>query len=258
METLPGFLLSFILLFGLGTWAGPYSEPEVLVAAGTYSPFFRDQGESDQKIGSLWVDRFPVTNENFLRYLKTHPEWRKSHVQQIFVDPGYLENWISDLAFAKNLASKPVTGISWFAARHYCQSQNKRLLTTAEWEYVSRAQDPEVLKLILNWYGQTNEALKNVTDAPVNSLGLVGMHGLIWEWVEDFSSAIVSGDSRSSNETSRSMFCGSGALAARDPTQYATFMRYAYRSSLKANSTGRNLGFRCTHSLHTEGSNEKN
>jgi hypothetical protein len=39
-------------------------------------------------------------------------------------------------------------------------------------------------------------------------------------------------------------------MKAKDPSQYATFMRIAYRSSLQANSVGGMLGFRCARSLH--------
>ncbi|MEK6555753.1 MAG: SUMF1/EgtB/PvdO family nonheme iron enzyme, partial [Bdellovibrionota bacterium] len=145
----------------------------------------------------------------------------------------------------KEKALLPVTNVSWFVARKFCESSNKRLLTTAEWEYVSNAQDSAVLGTVLEWYGKTNDTLKPVTQAKANAFGIVGMHGLIWEWVEDYSSAIMANDSRSSNEISSAMFCGSGSLKAKDPSQYATFMRFAHRSSLKADSTGRNLGFRC-------------
>lgn len=221
---------------------------EVLIKGGIYTPFFRDKNETDQQIGALKVDKFPVTNLDFQNFLKTHPDWRRSSRKEIFAGESYLEQWESDMSFSKEKAQLPVTNVSWFAARKYCESQSKRLMTIAEWEFVSNAQDPAVLGLILGWYGKTDDKLTIVHKASSNSFGLVGMHGLIWEWVEDFSSAIVAGDSRSSNEANGAIFCGSGSLNAKDPSQYATFMRFAHRSSLKANSTGRNLGFRCAKS----------
>lgn len=239
------FLSAFLLLHSLSAGAEMTAPPEVFVKGGTYAPFFRDKDESNQKVPSLWVDKFPVTNRDFLEYLKKHPEWRRSARKEIFAGGAYLEHWQADLVFPKDKASFPVANVSWFAARKYCESLNRRLMTIAEWEYVSNAQDPAVLGAILEWYGRTEDKLQPVTRAAGNSFGVVGMHGLIWEWVEDFSSTIMSGDSRSSNEASAAMFCGSGSLKAKDPSQYATFMRFAYRSSLKANSTGRNLGFRC-------------
>lgn len=218
---------------------------EIFIKEGIYVPFFQDKNEGDQKIGRLIIDKFPVTNDDFLRFIKSHPEWRRSLRKEIFAGPSYLEHWDSDTTFPIEKTFLPVTNISWFVARKYCEAQHKRLLTTAEWEYASDAQNPTSLDLILSWYGKTDDQLASVKIGQKNSYGLVGMHGIVWEWVEDFSSAIMAGDGRSSNETSGSLFCGSGSLKAKDPSQYATFMRFAYRSSLKANSVGRNLGFRC-------------
>jgi len=239
------YLNILLLLILSQACALPVLSADILVKEGVYMPFFRDKDEPDQKIPALKVDKYPVTNAEYLKFVKSHPEWKKSLRKNIFADEGYLEEWTSDLSFAKQKENFPVTNVSWFAARKYCESLNKRLLTIAEWEYVSQAQDPSILSSILEWYGKTDDRLTPVNKAKKNANGLVGMHGLIWEWVEDFSSAIVAGDSRSSNETSATLFCGSGAMKAKDPSQYATFMRFAYRSSLKARSTGRNLGFRC-------------
>lgn len=234
----------FFLAARIG-WAGePSGPPRVAVPAGVYAPFFRDEGEKDRKIPALWVDRYPVTNREFAAFVREHPEWKKSRVKPLFARPGYLEHWTEDDAFPVGQTDRPVTNVSWFAARKFCESREQRLLTIAEWEYVSDARDPRNLALILEWYGK-NDALTDVRSAAINVFGVAGIHGLIWEWVEDFSAAIIAGDSRNSGENSKSMFCGGGALKAKDPAQYATFMRFAHRSSLKANSVGRTLGFRC-------------
>jgi len=238
-------ILLFLLSFS--TLAQTTPRGEVLVPAGTYIPFFRDEGETGEPIGPLWVDKQAVSNQEFLAFVRSHPEWKKSQVKSIFADPSYLEHWKGDGQFAGELRNRPVTNISWFAARKYCEAQGKRLLRTAEWEHASDAQNPKNLKLILEWYGQPEVASQKSLTA-VNIFGVSGMHGRIWEWVEDFSSAIVGGDSRSQSEMSKSMFCGAGALKAKDPNQYATFMRIAHRSSLRANSVGRQLGFRCARS----------
>lgn len=239
-------------IFGLlaimtGALIATAEEAQVRVKSGTYVPFFRDEGEKDQQIEPLLIDLYPVTNGDYLNFVKKNPEWRKSKVKGLFAGQGYLEHWPADLEVHAAIRRRPVTNVSWFAARKYCESLGMRLLNTAEWEYASDAQAAENLNLILEWYAKPGDLL-DVKTSKVNSFGIKGMHGLVWEWVEDFSSAIVAGDSRSTNETSKSMFCGSGSLKAKDPAQYATFMRFAFRSSLKANSTGRNLGFRCARS----------
>ena len=55
----------------------------------------------------------------------------------------------------------------------------------------------------------------------------------------------LSGESRKDKDTDKELFCGSGSVNATDLMNYAAFMRYAFRGSLKANYTTKNLGFRC-------------
>ena len=45
------------------------------------------------------------------------------------------------------------------------------------------------------------------------------------------------------------LFCGAGAVGARNTADYPAFMRAGYRSSLRASYTVPNLGFRCALSL---------
>jgi formylglycine-generating enzyme required for sulfatase activity len=61
----------------------------------------------------------------------------------------------------------------------------------------------------------------------------------------DFNSVFVTSDSRSPRTTDALKFCGGGALGARDPEDYASFMRFAFLSSLEARYSARHLGFRC-------------
>jgi sulfatase modifying factor 1 len=75
------------------------------------------------------------------------------------------------------------------------------------------------------------------------------LHGLIWEWTSDFNSAIVTGDARGDTGIERQLFCGSGSLGAGDRNAFPAFMRFGFRSSLKASYTVHNLGFRCARDL---------
>ena len=71
------------------------------------------------------------------------------------------------------------------------------------------------------------------------------MFDLIWEWTDDFNSILTTGDSRSGQYEDKSLFCAGGATSATDILNYAAFMRFALRTSLKADFTVANLGFRC-------------
>lgn len=71
------------------------------------------------------------------------------------------------------------------------------------------------------------------------------LHGLVWEWVDDFNALIVSGDSRDQGDPDKLKFFGAGALSLKDRENYAVLMRVAFLSSLEARSTAHSLGFRC-------------
>lgn len=221
---------------------------EIEIPKQTYVPIFRDPGETDTVVGPLWFDETPVTNQEFLLFLQSHPEFMRSRIPRLFADSGYLSHWKSETTFAKSESKFPVTHVSWFMARKYCAAQGKRLPTIAEWEVASDAQNPKLEAKILEWYGKPEAKLRNVGGEPPNKYGLRDMHGLIWEWVDNFAEAIMSGDSRGGSPMD-SLFCGGAALKARDPRMYATFMRFAFRSSLTAGYESANLGFRCVRNV---------
>ena len=87
--------------------------------------------------------------------------------------------------------------------------------------------------------------LPDVPHGESNFYGVHDLHGVVWEWVEDFNNAAVVSDSREQGDETRGRFCGGGALQATDTRDYPTFMRLAMRGSLEARYTTSNLGFRC-------------
>ena len=82
-----------------------------------------------------------------------------------------------------------------------------------------------------------------------NAYGVQDLHGLVWEWTEDFSSLLVAADNRNQGDADNAKFCGAGALSMDDRDNYAVLMRVAMLSSLNAEDTTANLGFRCAKDL---------
>ena len=78
-----------------------------------------------------------------------------------------------------------------------------------------------------------------------NYYGVWDLHGLVWEWTFDFNSALTTGESRGNSGLDNTFFCGGGSFASKDINNYASFMRFASRSSVKAKYGVPNLGFRC-------------
>jgi sulfatase modifying factor 1 len=258
-------LLALLCAICVGTQSRATATPAgmVLVPAGKYAPLFR--AETDAKlvpVAAFYLDILPVTNADYLEFVKANPKWRKSEVKRLFADVDYLKNWASDLQLgAAADPHAPVTFVSWFAAKAYCQAKGKRLPTTAEWEYAAAASpsradgenDRAFVAEIRRWYSTpTPDLLPQVGQGKTNYFGAHDMHGLVWEWVADFSTAMVTGDARGDTGLDRQLFCGSGSQGAKDRDNFPAFMRYGFRSSLKASYTVHNLGFRCAQSLTQE------
>jgi len=234
----------------------------VLLPAGAYAPFLRGPGVPARvAVAAFLLDERPVTNADFLAFVRANPQWRRSAVSPLFADASYLGKWSADLEPGPQAPSDaPVVQVSWFAARAYARWVGKRLPTTAEWEFAAAAgysgpdgrSDPELNRALYAWLARpAPEVLPAVATARPDFHGVRGLHGLVWEWVEDFSSALVTGESRADAGVDRNLFCAGGALNARDTGDYAAYMRQALRSSLKANNTTGTLGFRCALDLPT-------
>jgi sulfatase modifying factor 1 len=223
------------------------------IKGGEYIPLY---GRDSMKVSidNFSMDVYPVTNKEFLDFVKKHPKWQRSKAIKLFVDGSYLRDWKSDtiLNATQNLNS-PITNISWFAAKNYCESQDKRLPTVDEWEYVAMANktvsDARKIKeynaFILSWYEKPRTFNKTIGSTFKNYWQVYDLHGLVWEWTSDFNSVLITGESRKDIDSDSNLFCGSAAVNATDLMNYAAFMRYAIRGSLKAKYTMKNLGFRC-------------
>lgn len=215
---------------------------------------YEDSG-SRVRIAPFALMRLPVTNADFLAFVRRHPQWRRDVVAGVFAESRYLQLWAGPLQLGpKALAQQPVVWVSWFAASAYCQAQGARLPTWSQWEYAAAADERRTdarsdrawRERILTWYAQpSTRALASVGSQRPNVHGAHDLHGLVWEWTDDFSALLVSADNRDQGDPDKLKFCGAGALAINDRDNYAVLMRVAMLSSLEAADATANLGFRC-------------
>lgn len=229
----------------------------VRIPDGDYRPLYMSKDSPQTQVGSFSIDVMPVSNQQYFSFITANPRWQAQNIAHIFAEPQYLQHWQYKGEIHSPPATQlnsPVINVSWFAAQAYCRSLNKRLPTVAEWERVASAsetqadgsQEKSYQQRILQWYSlPSREQLPAVGTSAANFWGVQDLHGLIWEWTEDFNSALVSGESRGDSNIDQKLFCAAGSQGAADPSNYAAFMRYGFRSSLQAKFTLPNLGFRC-------------
>ena len=225
----------------------------VYIPGGEYKPFYGSE-KVNVTVAPFLIDERPVTNQEFLEFVIANPQWRKSNIKKVYSDSSYLRDWVSDTELPKGVnPDAPICFVSWFAAKAFAESVGKRMPTLDEWEFVAMA-DAEVPNArekksysdnIVDLYLQKDRQFNAVKQSPPNYYGVYNVFDLIWEWTDDFNSIMTTGDSRNGEFNDKNLFCAGGATAATDVLNYAAFMRFALRTSIKANFTIANLGFRC-------------
>lgn len=230
----------------------------VTLPGGRFTSALKYEDAPRVQVAAFELHKRPVTNGEFLAFVQAHPKWRRDRAPRVLADSRYLDHWAGPLQLRDPAqARQPVVDVSWFAAAAYCEAQGARLPTWSEWEYAAAAdetrtdarKDPAWRERILGWYARPSSGpLPRAGLQAPNVYGVQDLHGLVWEWTDDFSSLMVAADNRKQGDPDKAKFCGAGALSMDDRENYAVLMRVAMLSSLEASSTTANLGFRCARS----------
>ncbi|HKE47187.1 MAG TPA: formylglycine-generating enzyme family protein [Rhodanobacteraceae bacterium] len=246
------------LAIALAAIAGADAAEYVAIPGGTFTSVLpADDKAADAVVAPFELRATPVTNAEFVDFVQGHPEWRRDRVAEVFAESRYLSQWPEADALGDGMAQQPVTAVSWFAAAAFCESENARLPSWYEWEFAAAADptrtdardDPAWRERILAWYARPSTAPLAAVGGEANVYGVRDLHGLVWEWVDDFNALLVSGDNRDQGDPDKLRFCGAGAISMQQRENYAVLMRIAMLSSLKASDTTANLGFRCARSV---------
>ena len=240
--------------------AAPTPAGMVVIEAGSFVPVYVMDGDRID-VSPFAIDRLPVTRGDFAEFVRANPRWRRDRVPSVFADPGYLRDWpgVTDPGQEADLR-RPVVNVSWFAARSYCEWRAARLPTADEWELVARADgrvrdasaSVEFRRDVLAMYTRPRIGLPApVGSGSTNVWGVSDLHDGVWEWVLDFGGSFNSADSRATGGRDRQLYCAAAANGARDTGDYAAFLRYSFRSTLRGSTTQPLLGFRCASDVAT-------
>src|SRR3954462_15883456 len=104
--------LALAVMF-VGLCAVRAAEPGMAaIPEGIYRPLFR--GENDAKeipVAAFQLDARPVTNGEFLAFVREHPQWQRSQVKRLLADERYLAHLAGDRELGGTRAKQPVTNV---------------------------------------------------------------------------------------------------------------------------------------------------
>lgn len=229
---------------------GPARPDRIPVSGGTYEPILLVGEQRSTLVDAFLLDRAPVTNAEYLEFVRANPRWKRSEVPALFAGSGYLAHWSGDLEPGSRTLARPdapVVGVSWYAASAYCRWVEGRLPTEQEWEYVvslslpaDRAHRATAAGTLLGYYADPVNALVELPPHTTDRFYL--LPGPLTEWVEDFQATILG-----SGTDPTQLGCGVSAqlVTGRTLEDQAGLIRYTRRSSLTARTATSAVGFRC-------------
>jgi uncharacterized caspase-like protein len=105
----------------------PRAREAVAVPAATLSCCRSGSSNWERKVSAFHLDLRPVSNREFLAFVRSHPAWKKSQIGKDLHDGDYLKRWEGDEAIKPVDLDRPVSYVSFYAALAYCESSGKDL-----------------------------------------------------------------------------------------------------------------------------------
>jgi iron(II)-dependent oxidoreductase len=138
---------------------------------------------------SFYIDRYPVTNADFKKFLdaaRYHPK----------DDHNFLRDWRNGI-YPEGWADKPVTWVSLEDARAYAAWAGKRLPHEWEWQYAAQGTDERLYPWGNSWderavpspyKGRDLPGPANVDAHPsgASPFGVMDLVGNVWQWTDEF------------------------------------------------------------------------
>jgi sulfatase modifying factor 1 len=144
-------------------------------------------------LDDFYIDKYPVTNAQFKRFIDVNPKWQPGRTSPPELDNGnYLKHWKIPSTLTSK-ADHPIVNVNWYAAVAYCRWAGKRLPSEAEWEYAARGGlnalfpwgNQPADKTRANYGGGGQGTTSPVGTYPANRYGLFDMAGNVWQFLVD-------------------------------------------------------------------------
>ncbi len=147
--------------------------------------------EHRMQIKPFYIDKFPVTNAEFKKFLDASHYRPKDAAN-------FLRDWTDGGAFPAGYASKPVTWVSQEDARAYAAWAGKRLPHEWEWQFAAQGTDGRIYPWGNEWQAaavtqpsreRTLKAPDNVDAHPAGAspFGVMDLVGNIWQWTDEYA-----------------------------------------------------------------------
>jgi formylglycine-generating enzyme required for sulfatase activity len=174
----------------------------VSVPAGQF--IYGSEKEANLRVVSVseafWIDRFPVTNAQFCRFLNERGNRKEGGVEWINLQAAFQKEKcrISErkgrFSVERGYENHPVIYVSWYGAGAYAKWAGKRLPSEQEWEKAARGMDGRRYP----WGEEFSEQRCNTSESGsqgtteagkyaevgLSPYGAEDMTGNVWEWTE--------------------------------------------------------------------------
>lgn len=148
--------------------------------------------EHTLSVGPFYMDKFPVTNERYSKYLNETGYVPKD-------SRAFLKHWKGSATMPPELANKPVTYVSLAEARDFCKWAGGRLPHGWEWQYAAQGTDGRKYpwgnvknssnQLPTFYEGNANpgpEAVDAHSPQGNSPFGVADMVGNVWQYTDEF------------------------------------------------------------------------
>lgn len=240
------------------------------------------------KLPPFWIDKYEVTNSDYMIYVtKTHaPEpqvWIQSaynvsnerlssfdliRLRQISSDYFQLdldttkmtkEKLIVEMVKKQRTMDRlPISAVTWYEAKAYCEWRGARLPTEAEWEKSARGEEGREFPWGNEWDSKilntgdnidSDQGVVSVGSFPKNisPYGALDMAGNVAEWVEDWYKPYT-GNKEPDKDFGELFKVTRGGGGATGHYSLSLFFRTALRAPAKPDEVNEDIGFRCAKS----------